>query len=132
MSGMNADRVKLREFGIAMGLAFLAVSVFLLFRKGHAAAVALIIASCFFALAGLTAPSLLKPLYIASAFCGYAAARAGTMIVLFFLFYFVFTPLGLFMRLCGIDLLERKSRPDSYWKKSGETGDGLSGYGKRF
>lgn len=42
-----------------------------------------------------------------------------TRLILLIIFYLIFTPIGLAMRLFGIDLLERKSDKNkkSYWKK---------------
>ena len=42
-----------------------------------------------------------------------------TRLILFIIFYLVFTPIGLVMRLFGVDLLDKKidKNKNSYWRR---------------
>lgn len=57
-----------------------------------------------------------------------------TRLILFFLFYLVFTPIGLILKLLGKDLLDRKiNKADkTYWKKKEINELGSSSYEKQF
>jgi hypothetical protein len=56
-----------------------------------------------------------------------------TRIILFIIFYLIFTPIGIVLRIFGIDLLDRKIERDkeSYWKKI-EKKDMHSDYQRQF
>ena len=61
-------------------------------------------------------------------------AWINTRLILFIVFYLIFTPLGLVMRLFGADLLERKidKRKDSYWLKKEKKAFVSSDYDRQF
>jgi len=48
------------------------------------------------------------------------------------MFYLIFTPLGLFMRLFNIDLLEIRKEKDTYWKKKEKMDFNPVNYERRF
>jgi len=48
------------------------------------------------------------------------------------MFYLVFTPVGLAMRLFRIDLLERNKNKESYWKKKEKVDFNPLNYERRF
>ncbi|MDP3041954.1 MAG: SxtJ family membrane protein [Candidatus Omnitrophota bacterium] len=62
--------------------------------------------------------TLLKYIYILWMRLAYILSWVNTRILLVIIFYLVFSPIGLFMRLFRIDPLERKFRRlnVSYWK----------------
>jgi len=68
---------------------------------------------------GLARLVFLKPVYIAWMKFVYLFGWVNTRLMLIIIFYLVFTPIGLVMRLCGVDPLERKinKKEKSYWKK---------------
>jgi hypothetical protein len=71
-----------------------------------------------FAGLGLVLPRVLKPLYLVwmslAAILGYFVSR----IILTVLYFFVITPIGLFMRLLGKDILDKKmDSRQSYWHR---------------
>ena len=48
------------------------------------------------------------------------------------MFYLIFTPIGLVMKLFRIDLLERKKREGTYWKKKEKVDFNPLNYERRF
>jgi len=62
---------------------------------------------------------LLKYLYIIWMRLAFILGWINTRILLLAIFYLLFTPIGIGIKLFGVDLLERKidKNKDSYWKK---------------
>jgi multisubunit Na+/H+ antiporter MnhG subunit len=81
--------------------------------------------------AALSAPYLLKGLYITWMHIAFILTWINTKIILAIIFYIIFTPIGLFMRLLKFDLLERKKSQDTYWKQKDKPFDPLN-YERRF
>lgn len=119
MQRIDSDTQRLRQFGITLGIVFMIVTVFIILRK-HNPQPALSIALIFFIL-GTATPILLKPLYIAWMRFTYLLGWVNTRLLLVAIFYLIFMPLGLVMRLCGIDSLKRRinKKEKSYWEKRG-------------
>lgn len=61
-------------------------------------------------------------------------AWVNTRLILLVIFYLVFTPLGLGLKLFGFDLLDRKieKQKKSYWKKKSFTDFNPSDYERQF
>lgn len=118
MELLNLDKNNLRKFGITMGIVFLLITTFILIRHRQNILPASIISAIFFMLA-ITKPVLLKPVYIFWMKFAFILAWINTRLILFIIFYLIFTPLGLGMRLFGIDSLDKKIDKDkqTYWKK---------------
>jgi len=116
MEKLNLDKDSLKKFGITMGIAFLVITVIIFMRhKGGISPVAAI-SAVFFALAFI-APGLLKYIYILWMKLALVLSWVNTRIILFIIFYLVFAPVGLVMRLFNADSLDRKieKKRDSYW-----------------
>jgi hypothetical protein len=118
MEKINLDKKSLRKFGITMGIAFLAITILILIRHRYSTLPTSIISLIFFLLAAI-APPLLKPIYISWMKLAFILSWINTRLILIIIFYLVFTPIGLVMRLFGADLLDRKidKNKDSYWRK---------------
>lgn len=116
MEKLKLDKTTLKKFGITMGMAFLVIAFFILIRHKHNIIPASIISVVFFIFA-LTVPILLKPVYIIWMRLAYILAWINTRLILFILFYVIFTPIGVGIRLFGVDLLNRKieKNKESYW-----------------
>jgi hypothetical protein len=106
----------LRRFGFAFGTAMTILGSLLWWRERAAwpwvlglAAVVLISATL--------APRILRPLEMVLAGLLRAVMTVITYVVLTLSFIFVFTPIGLFLRLTGKDLLDRRFPSDepTYW-----------------
>ncbi len=68
------------------------------------------------------APILLKPIFIVVTKVGNVIGWVNTRIILGIIFYLIFTPIGLFSKLIGKDLLEERidKETTSYWVKKEE------------
>lgn len=105
-----------RSFGVVMASAFAVVALGPLFR-GHSIRIwALAVFGAFLASA-LVVPVVLRPLNWAWYHLGLLLNAIVSPIVLGLLYYTIFTPLGLFLKLVGKDVLN--ARPDprtaTYW-----------------
>ena len=115
---MNRDTTSLRKFGITMGVALLVIGGLIYFIRHYFSAPVVFISVAFFASA-FTLPLILKPVYIIWMKIASVLSWINTRLILCLIFYLVFMPIGLVLRLCGKDLLDRKIQKDSnsYWKK---------------
>ena len=101
-----------------MGVAFLAITLLILFRHKHNPLPIAYVSLGFF-ISALLVPAILKPVYVFWMKLAYILAWVNTRLILFILFYIIFTPIGVGMRLFGVDLLDRKidKNKQSYWIK---------------
>jgi len=104
-----------------MGIAFLVITLVIFLRHRHNTLPTSIISAVFFILAFI-APSLLKPVYIFWMNLAFVLSWINTRLILLVIFYLIFTPVGLALRLFGVDLLDRKidKHKESYWRKKEE------------
>lgn len=118
MEKLKLDRRNLRKFGITMGVAFLAIGIFVLSKHKHTPFVVISISAGFF-ITAFIAPLFLKPVYILWMRIALILSWVNTRLILFIIFYFIFTPIGLILKLFNMDLLNRKIDKDiqSYWVK---------------
>lgn len=116
MEKLNLDKNTLKKFGITMGIAFLVITLFILIRHRHSILVTSMALSIFFILA-FVAPILLKPIYIFWMKLAFILGWINTRLILLIMFYLIFAPIGLVMRLLGVDLLDRRidKEKESYW-----------------
>jgi uncharacterized protein involved in cysteine biosynthesis len=118
MENLRLDKNNLRKFGVTMGAAFFVITLLVFIKHKHSilptSVIALIFLSCAF-----TAPNILKPIYIFWMKLANILSWINTRLILLVIFYLIFTPIGLGMRLFGIDLLGRKieKQKRSYWRK---------------
>ena len=108
-----------KKFGILFSFIFLVLSLyFYLHHKNTATVIILIFLSLVFLLTSLVKPSILKPLNVFWMSFGLFLGMIISPIVIGFIFYLIFSPLGIFMKLFGRDELRIKRRSViSYWKK---------------
>lgn len=118
MEKMKLNKNNLKAFGITMGIAFLAIALFMLIRHKHMLLPVFLISVIFFIFA-FTLPVLLKPVYILWMKLAFALSWINTRLILFIMFYLILTPIGLVMRLFKVDLLDIKidKGRQSYWKQ---------------
>jgi hypothetical protein len=117
---LNLDRKSLRKFASTMCIGFLALAGLLIIRHKPSAAHILIIISTSFLFLGVICPIVLKPVYIFWMKLAFVLGWINTRLILVVIFYLVFTPMGVIMRIFGADLLDKKISKDkaSYWKKN--------------
>jgi len=101
-----------------MGVAFLVITLVILIRHKDIVMPMVFISAAFFALAFI-APVILKPIYIAWMKLAFILGWLNTRIILAIMFYLVFAPIGLILRLFKKDLLDKRIEKGkaSYWKK---------------
>ncbi len=123
---------KLKSFGITMAVAFIAIGgVLLLKRKDNLLFVA---ASALFLLIAFIAPVLLSALYIFWMKLASVLSWINSRLILCLMFYLIFTPIGLILKLLRKDLLELKidKAAETYWKKKEKKELGIVSYEKQF
>ena len=131
MEKTTTDRKALRKFGLTMGAAFMVIALLVFFRHKHTVLPTLGICTFFF-LAALSAPGCLRPIYKIWMGLGAILGWVNTRLILTVVFYLIFMPIGLVMRLFGVDLLERRidKQRTSYWKK--KNAKDISDYQRQF
>jgi Saxitoxin biosynthesis operon protein SxtJ len=130
MENINLNKKELVKFGVTMGVALSVIAIFILIRHKHNGLAVAIIALTFFAISGV-APFLLKPVYRIWMLFSTMLGWVNTRFILTVIFYLLFTPIGLIIRLFGIDLLDRKidKQKASYWMVLGRD---ASNYERQF
>jgi len=133
MEKFNLDKNDLRKFGITMGVSFLIV-VLLLTIRHKPNLLPLFSISIIFFISAFMLPALLKPIYILWMRLAFILGWINTRLILSILFYLVFTPIGLVMRLFRVDLLDRKidKNKESYWRKKEKSGFSPLNYERQF
>jgi len=114
----NVEGSSDRSFGIVFAVVFLIIAAWPLLKAGSPRWWALAVATAF-AIVGMARPSLLAPLNRWWLKFGLFLGRVVSPIALGILFYAVFTPIGLIMRLAGKDplLLRREPGATTYWRR---------------
>ena len=118
MDAFKNDRRALKEFGILMGGVSLITSLIVYFKHGVISGQGLFL-TVIFLFAGFFAPLSLRlahRLWMHLAFC---LGWINTRILVTLIFYAVFVPLGLCIRLFKVDLLDLKieKKAPTYWRK---------------
>ena len=133
MEKLDLSRQNFKKFGITMGVVFFAIAVFVTVRHRHNA-LPYMFFSTFFLLFAFSTPLILKPLYVFWMRLSFILSWINTRLILIIIFYLIFLPLGLIIKLCGKDLLERKidRSKSSYWKQKEKPIFDKSNYERQF
>ena len=139
----NPGDRELKVFGIAWFI-FFTVIAFILVGKYHLSfssgwnpkwIAPMVLGSVAFlgAFVGLTVTRALKPVFILWTLLTYPIGFVISYAILALLYFILFTPIGLFMRLLGHDPLKRKWNPalGTYWEKKAK-GNDIGSYFKQF
>jgi hypothetical protein len=129
----KARNKDLRNFGLILAAILLAIGARLFFEMqqvhvGYFAASA-IIGAC-----SLSCPAILRPVYSVFIKVAHVIGWINTRILLIATFYLIMTPIGIFMRLTGRDLLGLridKARV-SYWTPRPQKGQDPARHEKQF
>ena len=117
---MNQNDIKIgsnRSFGIVFFIVFLIISIYPLLNNENIRIWSLVISIIFLVL-GLLNSKILNPLNLAWVKFGEILGRIIAPIVMGIVYFLIITPIGLFMRIIGKDLLGIKfSENKSYWIK---------------
>ena len=116
LQALPTDNRALRKFGLTVGGVFLALAALLLWRKAEWG-IYLAYAGGPLVLLGAIFPRILKPIYLGWMALALAIGTVMTTVLLTLFFLLVVTPVGLFFRLIGRDILHRKfdRQAKSYW-----------------
>ena len=106
---------ELRQFARTVGGAFVVLAAVGAWRHRAVPAVAFGVAGVLLAAAGVIAPGRLGPLFRAWMGLAHVISRVTTPIVLGLVYFGVFTPFGLVMRLAGRRPLARPRGAASFW-----------------
>ena len=130
MDALNLNKDNLKKFGITMAIVLTAISLLIFIKRAYLPLPVLIIALLFLA-AALFIPASLKGIYIFWMRLAYLLGWINTRLILCVVFYLVFAPIGIIIRLFGKDLLDIKidKNKGSYWIKKEQ---GLVDYGRQF
>jgi hypothetical protein len=113
----QTDTQRLRKFGIVMAVFFGLFGALFVWRGRAWGEPTLYVAGAFLVL-GLIAPKILRPIEkVWMAFAGVLQVVM-TTVILTLTYFLVMTPMGLFLRLTGKDLLGLEGDPEikSYWE----------------
>ena len=106
-----------RSFGIIFFIVFLLISVWPI-MDGQAVRVWSLVISLIFLILGILNSKILTPLNLAWIKFGEILGRFIAPVVMAVIYFLIVTPIGLFMRIIGKDLLNLKfSQNSSYWIK---------------
>jgi hypothetical protein len=112
------DQIKIpsnKNFGIVFFIVFIIISFYPLVNSDDIRLWALIISIIFLVL-GLLNAKILTPLNLLWTKLGFLLGKIISPIVMGIIFFLIITPIGLFMRLLGRDLLNLKFNKNlSYW-----------------
>ena len=118
---MNFSDIKLpsnRKFGFFFTIIFLLVSIYFFFRVSSSLSYFFLLLALVLLLTTLIKSSLLLPFNKAWMGFGFLLGKIVNPIVLGAIFFFLFTPISLLMRLFGRDeLLLKLNNKESYWKE---------------
>lgn len=116
IKAIQSSRSDLKKFGLSVGIVLALIGLILLF-KNRSSYVYFLLASAILIIPALTFPSVLKPLQKLWMGLAIVLGWISTRVILSLLYYLVLTPIGIFMRLSGKDLLDIKIQKErqSYW-----------------
>ncbi|MBN1912824.1 MAG: sxtJ [Candidatus Omnitrophica bacterium] len=133
MEMLKTNRQNLKKFGITMSAAF-AVITTLIFLRHRYSIVPTFVISASFLLISFIAPFVLRPVYVIWMKLAFILSWINTRLILSAMFYLVLTPIGVILRLFGVDFLHRKLEKsrESYWIKIEKKGFNPLDYERQF
>ncbi len=128
--GRTGDAGELRRFGLGLATIMAAGAALALWRSHAATAVWLGIIMALVLTAAVARPVLLRPVQLVMLKVGHVMGWVNTRLLLAIIFFGVFTPMAVVMRLMGRDPLQRKFDPRArtYWIKRPEEKRGRERY----
>jgi hypothetical protein len=104
-----------RKFAFTVGTAFLGLGILAWYRHHSGAAATLGGIGLTLALAGLTVPARLAPMRRAWMGIAHAISRITTPLFMGIVYFVVFTPMSLIMKLAGRRVLVHTAAAEGYW-----------------
>ena len=130
---IKTENKDLRSFGITLGIIFLIIAGFLIYKENESFRLFIVI-SIAFIIFGFLIPTSLKPIYISWMSFAIILGWFMTRFILSILFYLIVTPIGLITRVLGKDFLELKKDASngSYWNQRESSFEKNQSYEKQF
>lgn len=107
----------LRQFAAAWLVFFLLLAANQIWRRGHTSAGCVLAATSLIGIIGLIKPNALRWLFLVASAVAFPIGWVVSLVMLAIMFYGVVTPVALFWRLRGRDLLQLRDRKEqsSFW-----------------
>ena len=133
IKNIKTGKKDLRSFGITFGIIFLIIAGFLYYQEKDSFQLFIYLAGSFSGL-GIILPIILKPFYMVWMIFAVILGWFMTKVILSLLFYLIITPIGLFLRIIGKDLLnlKEKKQQKSYWNMRNSEEEQNQNYEKQF
>jgi predicted MFS family arabinose efflux permease len=130
----NPSRKELRVFALLL-IGFGAIVAAVLYGRleSQTPTTVTLIATCIVGLAGLAAPTVVRPVYVVWMTLAFPIGWTVSHLMMLAAFFLVLTPVGLLMRLCGRDPMQRRFDRDAktYWLPRPSRSD-LKSYFRQF
>jgi len=133
IKNIKTGKKDLRSFGITFGIIFLIIAGFLYYQEKDSFQLFIYIAGSFISL-GFLIPIILKPIYLVWMIFAVILGWFMTRVIISLLYYIIITPIGLFLRIIGKDLLDLKEKKNkkSYWNIRNSEDEQNQNYEKQF
>lgn len=130
---IGSSKKELKSFGITMAAAFLLLAG-LVFLRGKSSYVYFVWVSLLFLALGYIYPEVLRPVHKLWMTFSILLGWLMTRVILFIVFFFVVTPIGILMRLFDRNFMSLKIENDkqSYWIRKKTAKKGKEDYEKQF
>lgn len=118
LQAIKSTRNELRKFGFTMSVVLVLVAAFLFWKQKPSTYYFLYVGLAFGAL-GFILPQLLRPVYYFWMALAVLLGFVMTRVILTLLYFGLFTPIAVLVRLLGKDLLEERwnKNAETYWSK---------------
>jgi len=133
IKNIKTGKKDIRSFGVTFGIIFLIIAGFLYYQEKYSFQLFIYLAGSFSGL-GIILPIILKPFYMVWMIFAVILGWFMTKVILSLLFYLIITPIGLFLRIIGKDLLnlKEKKQQKSYWNMRNSEEEQNQNYEKQF
>ena len=127
------DAKELKRFGVTLFIAFIVLGGILIWRKAESGFIILGIALPL-GILGIVKPTFLGPIYWAWMKMAGILGFITTHLILTLMYYLVFTPIGLLLKIVGKAAFKEKFDPHAgtYWVRKDRMGHSLNKYEKMF
>jgi len=131
---MKATNKEVRKFAITLAIILTIVGGLQFWRGRVSVFISLISITVSLLILAVWIPVALRPLFFLFTKVSRAIGWFNTRLLLGITYYILFTPIGLFMRLLGKDLIQRKidQKLKTYWIAKEEVSDDIVRYEKQF
>jgi len=134
MINKNPSRRDLRVFSLVLAVFAGGFATLAFCKDKNIAAYVLYALSVWGVFSAALIPGFIKPAYIAFSYIGLVLGWINTRLLLGIIFYLIFTPISLFFKLTGRDILGRRfdKNATTYWKDRLDSERGKERYLKQF